>query len=201
MAELRKQIILKQLVSEHEWIESVLPSIEKAFNQFLIENQYRIKEPYADREAKDEPIIDPESVNEEPGVRSAHPGISFQDEIPLENSSSISHSKSITKLYRHLCMHLHPDKHLDEPQKYHDAITSLNQLYESNDINAMINLAVEHEIDVTEFMDLKVDLDTEIKNLTETINLIKSRVYWKWFFETDPDKQREIIDIYFVKYS
>jgi hypothetical protein len=125
------------------------------------------------------------------------------DDESGDDSDDDSMIQMIRKFYKYLSILIHPDKHADQIDKYTKLFQQLSEFMKQNNLQGMIDIANSEGLDISSFTNLNEfigsGLDAKIESLRFEIILIKKRVYWRWFFEKDPQKRLELIEHYFEK--
>lgn len=168
MSKLFDKIRLIELKNKKKFVDDIVDDVESEFKKYIIENNLKRKTPV--------PQDAPPEKEDEP--------------IELE-------PEQLRKIYRFLSLQLHPDKHVDNKELYTSAITRLNIAYKKSDSDAIIELAKEFNIDISHFGNITTDYKKEISRLTEEIEKITERLYWKWFFETNEENKKNLIRQFF----
>jgi len=208
---LQNTFILKQIESEMKYIKEIIGFVEDEFDKFLSENNYQLKEIYyepPEDNIKNGPSGGSCSCAEDPANEKIGPELNPSNESdnlnepdPEEDVDSLSHM--VKKLYKFLSVFIHPDKHPEETEKYTELFKKLTQFLKQNNLQGMVNIANHEKIDLSPLTDLSDfigdSLDNKIKSLKFEISLIKSRVYWRWFFEKDYMRRKKLIEEYFEK--
>ena len=181
--EVKLKIKLQKIKTEVEYIKSIIPTLESELLKYINENNYKMKQSTMDSintyDAKinDVPIEDIDKMID-------------MDELVIK-------SEGTKKLYKYLSLLIHPDKHVDEIEKYTESFSKLSVYYKENDYNSMLNLAKNLNIDVNDYDTINVD--EQIKSLELYVADVKARLCYQWFFEENDEARKKLINTSFEK--
>lgn len=186
---------MKRYFAKYEYLDMELAETEYLFalyqTQFMNECQISMPAPSAPPpEPPPEPPPAPPPAESAP-ISEPEPDAAAAEksaEIDIECTTSIEHDESIKKIYKILCLKVHPDKGGDEK-----AFIDVKLAYNTNNIFKLMQIANSLDIDLNGLIDEKsVDMyEKTIADLETKISDFKKKVAWVWAF-SDDEKKDEI---------